>query len=128
VYSLAAMLYEVLAGRPPFQAESITALLRQIVEEEPQPPGRFTIDDLRLTSAQGDGGVNRKSKIENSVPRDLEVICLKCLAKEPSRRYESASALADDLRRWLAGEAIHARSVSTPEKLWLWARRHRGTA
>ena len=108
VYALGAILYELLAGRPPFQAEGLTALLRQIVEDEPIAP-----------SALSDLGF-RISDFSPPIPRDLEVICLRCLAKEPARRYDTAGALAEDLHRWLAGEAIHARSVSIVEKLWLW--------
>jgi len=125
IYALGAILYELLAGRPPFEADGMPALLKMIAEEEPK---KFTIYDLRFTSESAEGRANRKSKIVNAVPRDLEVICLKCLAKEPARRYATALELANDLRRWLAGEPILARETNVIEKLWLWSRRHRVTA
>jgi WD40 repeat protein len=101
VYSLGAVLYELLCGRPPFEAKSVPALLTKIVDEEPI---------IRLK--------------DETVPRDLEVICLKCLEKEPGRRYGSAGALADDLRRWFNGQPIRARPVTRAERTWKWVRRN----
>jgi WD40 repeat protein len=94
-------LYELLSGRPPFAAENVPALLRRIAEDEP----------ASLCSVRP--GVNR----------DLEIICLKCLQKEPAGRHASAEALANELDRWLAGEPILSRPASSAERLARWARR-----
>ena len=101
VYALGGLLYHLLTRQPPFQAETLTTLLKQVVEREPVPP--------RL--------------LNPSVPRDLETICLKCLEKEVVRRYPTAQALAEGLGRFLAGEPIQARPVGAPGKAWKWCQR-----
>jgi WD40 repeat protein/serine/threonine protein kinase len=102
IYALGAMLYETLTGRPPFKAESALETLLQVQTAEPVSPRRLNV----------------------KVPIDLETICLTCLHKTPARRYSSAAALADDLRRFQNGEAIHARQTRSIERAWLWCRRN----
>lgn len=98
VYALGAILYECLIGRPPFRADSIADTLFDVLSREPMSP---RLADPRL-------------------PRDLETICLKCLEKEPTRRYGSALELADDLHRYLNGQAVRARPVRILGRTWRW--------
>jgi formylglycine-generating enzyme required for sulfatase activity len=101
VYGLGALLYECLTGRPPFKGPE-HVVLGSVLNDEPAPPSRGA----------------------PKVPRDLETICLKCLAKEPARRYASAEALAEDLRRFQAGQPVQARPAGRLERAVKWARRH----
>jgi hypothetical protein len=106
VYALGAILYECLTGRPPFLAATPLETILQVIVEDPAPP----------------------RSVQPAAPRDLETICLKCLQKEPPRRYASAAALADDLRRYLDGEPILARPMGPVGRLMKWARRRPAVA
>jgi WD40 repeat protein/tRNA A-37 threonylcarbamoyl transferase component Bud32 len=101
VYSLGVVLYQLLTGEPPFRGTQ-RMLVNQVLHDEPRPPRR----------------------LNDRIPRDLETICLRGMAKEPARRYPTARALADDLRRWLNGDPIRARPVGRLERTALWVRRN----
>jgi serine/threonine protein kinase len=102
VYALGAILYELLTGRPPFQADSWNQTMQQLLHDEPEPPTR----------------------LQSDVPRDLETICLKCLEKEPARRYPNAGELGDDLARFLNSQPVAAVPLSEQERLERLAKRH----
>lgn len=106
VYGLGAVLYELLTGRRPFPSAPVARMLQQVIEQNPAPP----------------------TLPRSAAAADLEVICLRCLEKEPSRRYGSAEAVAEDLERWLAGEPIRARPSGARERAVKWARRRPAAA
>ena len=106
VYALGAILYEIVTGRPPFLGASVIETLEAVRQLDPVPP----------------------RQLQSALPRDLETICLKCLAKSPGRRYLSAAALAEDLDRFARGQPILARPASALERLTKWVRRHPATA
>ncbi len=103
IYSLGATLYEMLVLRPPFRGNSYHDTLHQVIHTDPPPLRRFN----------------------SQIPRDLEAIVIRCLEKEPARRYASAAEMAEDLRRWRRGEAVYARMPTLGHLLWLFVRRHR---
>jgi len=96
VWALGAILYEMLCGTPPFHGDAVFQILRAVVQDEPVPP----------------------RNVVRNLPRDLDTICLKCLEKDPARRYPSAAALADDLRAYVASDPISARPLSGTERAW----------
>ncbi len=101
IYSLGALLYHLVTGRAPFVGGTVGETLRHVVEQEPVSP----------------------QLLNPEVPRDLASVCLKCLAKRPGDRYDSASVLADDLRRFICGEPTIARPAGHTERLWRWCQR-----
>lgn len=101
VYSLGVILYVCLTGTKPFKAPDAIAMLRKVAEEEPERPGK------RI----------------HGLPRDIELICLKCLAKNPAERYQTAKALAEDLGRFAGGEPVSVRAAGVAERVAKWARR-----
>src|SRR5262249_24442980 len=101
IYSLGAIFYDLLTGRPPFRGNTVIETLLQVQTMEPPAP----------------------RQLEPSVPRDLQTICLKALHKQADQRYPSMDAFAEDLRRYLAGEPILARPTAWHERLWKWAKR-----
>lgn len=101
VYGLGAVFYALLTAKAPFTRDSVVETLDAVRHVEPDRP----------------------SKITSAIPRDLETICLKCLEKDPARRYASARALADDLNAWLESRPIAARRVRAAERTWLWCKR-----
>jgi serine/threonine-protein kinase len=102
IHALGVILYELLTGRPAFQAASRMDTLMRVSTEEAMAP----------------------SRLEPDIPHDLETICLKCLQKDPNKRYGTAGLLAEDLRRFLSGDPILARPISGPERLWRWCKRN----
>jgi tetratricopeptide (TPR) repeat protein len=101
IYALGSIFYDLLVGRPPFKANNPLDTIRQVIGQDPVPP----------------------RQLEPRVPLDLETICLKCLEKDPARRFTTAADLADDLRLYLEGRPIHSRPIQPWERAWKWAKR-----
>lgn len=112
IYGLGAVLYWLMCGVAPFEGSGVAETLRRVMDEEVRPP-RERRPDRRPRSTRA---------------ADLEAVCLRCLRKDPARRYESAAALADDLERWQRGEPTLARSMTAGERLWRWGLRNRALA
>lgn len=106
IYSLGAILYRTLVGRPPFQAPTTMETLRLVLDQDPV--------SVRQMNGQ--------------IDKDLEIICMRCLAKDPEKRFPSADALSEDLQRYLDGRPIQSRATGVAERLWLWCRRRRAVA
>jgi len=104
VYALGAMLYEVLTGRVPLLGDSPMATIMKVLRDDPVPPSKVAP--------------------ENRIPRDLELVCMKCLEKAPAKRYRNANDLADDLRRFIDGDPISVRAATSPEKVRRWVRKN----
>jgi serine/threonine protein kinase len=102
IYSLGAIFYHLIAGQPPFKGEGVYEILRQVVSENPAAP----------------------RSAHSIIDRELEIVCQKCLRKNPQERYDTAEDLAEDLRRWRCHETIHARPATTAEQFWKWILRH----
>jgi len=102
IYALGAVLYECVTSRPPFKAATVAETIRQVVESDPVDP----------------------RSLQPNLSKDLDTIILKCLEKDPARRYPTADALADDLERFLSGKPIVARPIGRPERVWRWMKLH----